>query len=214
MHRWHFLAIVGHREEWRMDKEGDNDSSCQLPSDLKYLRKTQTKYMKQQFSRYWISKKEGQWSLRDEKQMRYVLRLPPLYCPESSQATLQAGGAQAEPSGALSWGDGGGMPQWLEFIGQWLETRGLYINRELWRSAEGSLCIFLWLSSNQNIYVKKQPQTKEREKIRGGNSWSSHKAGNVFWLQEPAWKTSEFMGPWVKYQKGFCLICEAEFAVE
>ena len=28
--------------------------------------------------------------------------------------------------------------------------------------------------------MKKQPQTKKGEKVKRGNSWSSHKAGNVF----------------------------------
>lgn len=62
-----------------------------------------TKYMKQSFWRHWISRSEGQWPLRDEKQMRWSSALPRFTVCRVSRLNLREGEPRLSLTDAQIW---------------------------------------------------------------------------------------------------------------
>lgn len=129
--------------------------------------------MKPGFLRYWTSASEGQWSLRERKQMRWALPLPLLTdlreFPGHGRMPshfLRKGGPRQDSPNFLDWRDRAesqGGPWWLQFTGRMPQRRKLR-QREL-RICRGAP-LRIQQSIDHHVHVRKLLEARKRTTLK------------------------------------------------
>lgn len=128
--------------------------------------KNWTRYMKQWFSRHWTSGNDGQWPLRDKKQMRWALWA---YCFKKIQAVAQGKELRwrlVVPPSSWDKTESQGRPKQLGFVEHILEESYADWSRDLLKVLlEGR-------ARHRGCYPR--PEKKSCQKVKGNNTLRAH----------------------------------------
>lgn len=114
--------------------------------------------MKQSFPRYWVSDNKGWWFMKNNKQMRWALRLPQL----TALREYAGHGRRRERTIVEP-----GRLRPLNFAGQGNRRE---LHRELWRPA-GIPNVFIWVLISACV-LERYLRTKEQyKKVSSNNAW-------------------------------------------
>lgn len=149
------------------------------------IQKHWTKYMKQEFSNHWTFGNEGQWSLRDRKEMRWTWQSLPLI-PVSFQVLVQGMGIQAGPWWCPEFRRQrvqGNLGRWTQgTVPQKRATQGEK-PRDLWG---------VWLATA--CEESTQGRCKYCQKRLSNSVWCSFRAGNGTYSPQAHWEAQNLWG--------------------